>query len=196
MFFHLNSHPFYILSSEIDLHKSPYLRLLQLDLCLNDEEMRKSQDVIRWFDSICETVMSNSLVVEVIGFTQEAEICDRIQDTLLALRRRTETFSVYLTPRTKEKGLFFKLYEVGIVVEEDIDLDEDKQVGSSVLTSYLLYSLLSFLVSPILPPMSFHLTSPVSWGSKTSIHAVEGTKPFILPTIVSAMILHKFFTTK
>ena len=96
--------------------------------------MRESQDdVIRWFNSICESVTSKSLVVEVRRFTEEVEICDKIQDTLLALYERIETFSVYLKPGTEEKGLFSKLYEVGIVVEENIDEDKDKQVGDRIL---------------------------------------------------------------
>ena len=137
MFFLYYSHPFYILSSEIGLRKNPHLRLLQFDLRLYNSEIRKSQDdVIRWFNSICESVTSKSPVVEVRGLNEEVEICDKIQDTLLALYERIETFSVYLTPGTKEEGLFSKLYEVGIVVEEDIDEDEDKQVGDRILTSY------------------------------------------------------------
>ena len=69
-------------------------------------------------------------------FSEEVEICDKIQDTLLALYERIETFSVYLTPGTKEKGLFSKLYEVDIVVEEDIGDYENRQVGDCILTSY------------------------------------------------------------
>ena len=137
MFFLYHSHPFYVLSSEIDLCKNPCLRLLQFNLNLMRGEIRKSQgDVIRWFSSICGSVTSKSLVVEVRRFTEEVEICDKIQDTLLALYERIETFSVYLTPGTKEQGLFSKLYEVSIVVEEDIGEDEDKQVGDCILTSY------------------------------------------------------------
>ena len=119
-----------MLSSEIDLRKNPHLRLLQLYF----SGIKQSQDdVIRWFNSICESVTSKSLVVEVRRFTEEVEICDKIQDTLLALYERIETFSVYLTPGTKEKRLFPKLYEVGIVVEEDIDKYEDNQVGDRIL---------------------------------------------------------------
>ena len=121
-----------MLSSEIDIRKNPHLRLLQFDLRLHRSEIRKSQDdVIRWFNSICESVTSKSLVVEVRGFTEEVAICNKIQDTLLALYERIETFSVYLTPGTKEKRLFSKLYEVGIVIEEDIDIwtHENKRVG-------------------------------------------------------------------
>ena len=137
MFFLYNPHPFYILSSEIDLRKNPYLRLLQFYFFFEVERIRDSQDdVIRWFNSICESVTSKSLVVEADGFTEEVEICDKIQDTLLALYKRIETFSVYLTPGTKDKGLFSKLYEVCIVVEDYIGEDKDKQVGDCILTSY------------------------------------------------------------
>ena len=159
MFFLYNSHPFYMLSSEIDLCKSPHLRLLQFNLNLNSERIRTPpDDVIRWFNSICESVTSKSLVVEVLGFSTGVEICDKIQDTLLALRERIGTFSVYLPPGTKENGLFSKLYEVGIVIEEDIRGSENKQVGHSIPTSYLLYSSLLFLAFPSFPPMSFYST--------------------------------------
>ena len=137
MCFLYDFHPFYMLSSEIDLRKNPHLRLLQLDLNPDNSEIIKSQDdVIQWFNSISESVTSKSLVVEVRGFTEEVEICDKIQDTLLALYERIETFSVYLTPGTKGQGLFSRLYEAGIVVEESIGEDKDKQVGDCILSSY------------------------------------------------------------
>ena len=133
--------------------------MLQFNLNFNIEEIGKSQgDVIRCFNSICESVTSKSLVVEVLSFPMEVEICDKIQDTFLALRERIETFSVYLTPGTEEKGLFSKLYEVGIVIEEYIGEDRDKQVGHSIPTSYLLSSSLSFLAFPSFPRMSFYST--------------------------------------
>ena len=124
-----------MLSSEIDLRKNSHLRLLQFDLRLYAGE-NSQNDMIRWFNSICESVTSKSLVVEVLRFSEEVEICDKIQDTLLALYGGIETFSVYLTPGTKEKGLFSKLYEVDIVVEEDIGDYENRQVGDCILTSY------------------------------------------------------------
>ena len=92
--------------------------------------------MIRWFNSICESVTSKSFVVEVRGFTAEVAICNKIQDTLLVLYERIETFSVYLAPGTKDKKLFSKLYEAGIAVEEDVWYDEDKRVGDCILTSY------------------------------------------------------------
>ena len=97
MFCLYNSHPFYILSTEIDLRKKPHLRLLQFSSRLDEEEIRKSQgDVIGWFNLICGSITTKSLVVEVCGFTKEAETCNKIQDILLALNSRIETLSVYL----------------------------------------------------------------------------------------------------
>ena len=158
MFFLYDSHPFYMLSSEIDLRKNPHIRLLQFDLRLDRSEIGESQDdMIRWLNSICESVTSKSLVVEVRGFTEKEAICNKIQDTLLALYERTETFSVYLTPGTKEKGLFSKLYEVGIVIEEVISNYDDSQVNC-ILTFFLSYSSLSFLAFSSFPPMSFYST--------------------------------------
>ena len=148
-----------MLSSEIDLRKNPHLRLLQFNLHLNNVESQ--EDVIRWFNSICESVTSKSLVVEVRDFSEKVEICDKIRDTLLALYERIETFSVYLTPGTKEKGLFSKLYEAEIVIEEDIDMYAHKQVVHCILTSYLLCSSLSSLASPSFPPVSFYFTPKV-----------------------------------
>ena len=182
MIFLYNYLPFYILFSEIDLHKNPHLRLLQFDLNLDFGKIKRSRDdVIRWFNSICESVTSKSLVVEVRNFKNDVEICDKIQDTLLALYKRIETFSVYLTPGTKEKGLFSKLYEVGIVIEEDIDWDKDKQVLYCILSSYLFHSSLSFLASPSFPPIGFYSTSQFFCNSQTNgcmiiQSCIEGTR--------------------
>ena len=140
MFFLHNSHSSYMLSSEIDLRKSPHLRLLQLDLNLDWTKSRKVQDdTIRWFSSICESVTSKSLIVEVWGPSREVEFCDKIKDALLALYKRTETFSVYLFPGTKKKGLFSKLYEAGIVVEKRLHWNGDEAVSGHFLTSKLPY---------------------------------------------------------
>ena len=171
MFVLHNSHPFYMLLSAIDLRKNPHLQLLQFDLDLNSRETRNSHnDVIRWFNSICESVTSKSLIVEVRNFSKEVEIHSKIQDTLLALYERIENFSVYLTWGTKRERLFSKLYEAGIVAEEFINIHEDKQVGYCILTSYSLYSSLSFLASPSFPPMSFYFIP--SYGSQTGASIV------------------------
>ena len=129
MFFLYNSHPFYILSSEIDLSKNPHLRLLQFDFSLEEKEIRDSQDdVIRWFNSICESVTSRSLVVGLHGLVNELEICNKIQNMLLALHARIETLSVFLSTACfygqrnvdleDVRKLFSRLYEAGIVVEK------------------------------------------------------------------------------
>ena len=129
-----------MISSEVDLRKSPHLRLLQFQFNLDWNKMRKFEDdVLGWFNAICESITSKSLVVEVCEFPKEAKICDKIQDTLLVLYKRIETFSVYLTPGTKEKGLFSKLYEAGIVVEKRLDRDGDEAVSGYLLISKLPY---------------------------------------------------------
>ena len=148
MFFLYNSHPFYMLSSEIDLRKNLYLRLLQVDLNLNNEEIRKSQDdVIQWFNSICETVTSKSLIVEVYGFTPEVGVCNKIQDTIVALNARIETLSVYLFNTDRFGGeimemddvrkLFSTLYEKGIVIEKL--LDDEQSVCRYFITYKVSY---------------------------------------------------------
>ena len=126
--------PFYTLFSGINLRNHPYLQLLQFNLHLGNEEMRKSQDdITQWFNSICESVTSKLLVVEVCEFSNEAEICNKIQDSLLGLNARIETLSVYL-PNTNMfrievmkmddvRKLFPKLYAMGIVTEKHLNED-------------------------------------------------------------------------
>ena len=135
MFFLYNSHPFYILSSEIDLRKNPHLRLLQFNFSLGEKKIRDSQDdVIRWSNSICESVTSRSLVVGLYGLSNESETCNKIQDILLGLHARIETLSIFLSGKdwwgeqilTVEdlRKLFSRLYEAGIVVERWLYGDE------------------------------------------------------------------------
>ena len=150
MFFLYNSHPFYILCSEIDLRKNPHLRLLQFNSSLEVEKIRDSQnDVIRWFNSICESVTSRSLVVELCGLSNESEICHRIEDILLSLHTRIETLSIFLSGRSFFTGqkvdledvrkLFSRLYEEGIVVEKWLYWDGDEAVSGYPLTRKLPY---------------------------------------------------------
>ena len=151
MFFLYNSHPFYILSSEIDLRKNPHLRLLQFNFSLGEKKIRDSQDdVIRWFNSICESVTSRSLVVGLDGLFNESEICNKIQDMLLALHTRIGTLSIFLStkcfPRENVdledvRKLFPRWYEAGIVVEKWLDRirNRDEAVSGHFLTSKLPY---------------------------------------------------------
>ena len=139
-----------MLSSEIDLRKKPHLRLLQFNFDLDDSKIRKSQDdVIRWFNSICESVTSRSLVVALDGFFNKPEICNKIQDMLLALHTRIETLSILLSTRSfygapkvdmkDVRKLFSRLYEAGIVVEKWLDPDGDETVSDYLPTSKLPY---------------------------------------------------------
>ena len=131
----LSFQSFFTLSSEIDLRKSPHLRFLQFNLHICNREIGKSQDnVIQWFNSICETVTSKSLIVEVYGFTPEAGVCNKIQDTIVALNARIETLSVYLFNTDRFGGevmemddvrkLFSTLYEKDIVIEKRLNKNE------------------------------------------------------------------------
>ena len=147
MFFLYNSHPFYILSSEIDLRKNPHLRLLQFSFSIEQEKIRDSQDdVIQWFNSICESVTSRSLAVRLYGLSNESDISNKIQDVLLALHTRIETLSIFLSTKCfpgqkvdleDVRKLFSRLYEAGVVVEKLLDGDEE--VSSYLLTSKLPY---------------------------------------------------------
>ena len=129
MLFVYFSYPFDTLSLDIDLHSHPYLRFLRFNLDFEHEGIKESQgDVVQWFNSICKSAVSDSLIVEVCCYSKGLEVYDKIQDTLLALYERMDTFLVYLAPGTKERERFSKLYEAGIVVEESIWEDEYKQV--------------------------------------------------------------------
>ena len=161
MFFFYDAHTFYMLSSEVDLRNYPYLRLLEFQFNLNQKKMRKFQDnVIGWFNAICESITSKSLVVVLYMYSEDVEICEKIQDTLLALHERMETFLVYLSPLEGdvEEELFPELEEMGIAVYEDLWEDWDKLVSYEILTPYLLYLLISHLESSSFPPMSFYST--------------------------------------
>ena len=150
MFFLYNSHPFYILSSEIDLRKNPHLRLLQFDFSFEEGKIRESEDdVIRWFNSICESVTSRSLVVSLEGLFNETEICGKIQDMLLALHTSIEDLSIVLSGMDEVgrqvvdledvRKLFSRLYEEGIVVEKWLYWDGDEAVSGYPLTRKLPY---------------------------------------------------------
>ena len=150
MFFLYNSHPFYILSSEIDLRKNPHLRLLQFDFSFEVEKIRDSQnDVIRWFNSICESVTSRSLVVGLDGLSNESEICNKIQEILLALHAKIENLSIFISGKDHVgrhrvdledvRKLFSRLYEAGIVIEKWLGAYGDEAVSDYLLTSKLPY---------------------------------------------------------
>ena len=149
MFFLYNSHPFYILSLEIDLCMNTHLRLLQFNFSLEAKKIRDSQDnEIRWFNSICESVTSRSLAVGLYGLWNESGICNKIQDILLALHTRIETLSIFLSTKCfpvqkvdleDVRKLFSRLYEAGIVIKKWLDPYKDEEVSSYLLTSKLLY---------------------------------------------------------
>ena len=124
--------------------------MLQFDFRLGEEEIRDSQaDVIRWFNSICESVTSRSLVVGLDGLFNRSEICNKIEDTLLALHARLENLSIFLSTssfhRKSKVDLedvrkqFSRLYEAGIVVGKLLLYFEDEAVSGYLLTSTLPY---------------------------------------------------------
>ena len=150
MFFLYNSHSFDILSSEIDLRKNTHLRLLQFDLSLEEVSIRGSQgDVVQWFNSICKSVTSRSLVVCLYGLSNEAEICNKIQEILLALHAKIENLSIFISGKDDSgtqqvdledvRKLFPRLYEAGIVVEKWLAYSGDEAVSGYLLTSKLPY---------------------------------------------------------
>ena len=125
----------YMFSLGISLRENTRLQFLQFSLRLKGDGSGESQDdVIRMFTLICENVTSKSLVVEVHGLSDEPEVCNKIQDTLLALCAEVETFSVYLSEEHWDEGilvnkedirkLFSKLYEKGVIVEKFLYSDE------------------------------------------------------------------------
>ena len=172
MFFIYNSHPFYILCLEIDLRKNSHLRLLQFNFHLDDNGIRDEQnDVIGWFSSICESVTSRSLVVGLHGLFNESEICNKIQDVLLALHTRIETLSIFLFGKDRWgeqtltvedlRKLFSRLYEAGIVVEKWLGWNGNEVVSGYFLTSNLPILTMFMLSVPLLSVGSFALQSPL-----------------------------------
>ena len=148
MLFLYDFHPLNVLSSEIDLRRNPNLRVLQLNFHFEDEKTRESQDdLLRWFDSICESVISNSLVMEVPGLSDEPDICNKMQETLLRLHARAVNLYVYLTHENQwgyefmkiddMRKLFSRLYDAGIVIEKR--LNDNELVSHRFLTSKLPY---------------------------------------------------------
>ena len=92
---------------------------------------------------------SRSLVVCLYGLFNESEICNKIQDILLALHTRIETLSIFLSTECFQgqqnvdledvRKLFSRLYEAGIMVEKWLYPDGDETVSDYLLTSKLLY---------------------------------------------------------
>ena len=104
--------------------------------------------MIRWFNSICESVTSRSLVVRLYWLFNESEICNKIQDILLALHTRIGTLSIFLSTKCflgqnvdleDVRKLFPRFYEAGIVVEKWLYPDGDEAVSGHFLTSKLPY---------------------------------------------------------
>ena len=123
--------------------------MLQFDLRLENAQNEELQNnVIGWFSSICESITSNSLVVEVCGLPEESQICNKIENVLLALSERIETLSVYLPQGT---NLFSRLCRVRIVVESAAGYSSDEEVCHFTLRSRsLLFTvIISFVVSII-----------------------------------------------
>ena len=148
MFFLYDFHSFYVLSPGINLRKNPNLRVLQLNFHFEDEKTRESQDdLLRWFDSICESVISRSLIIEFHGLCDEPEICNKMQETLLRLHARAVNLYVYLTHENQwgyefmkiddMRKLFSRLYDAGIVIEKR--LNDNELVSHRFLTSKLPY---------------------------------------------------------
>ena len=123
--------------------------MLQFDLRLENTQNEELQNnVIGWFSSICESITSNSLVVEVCGLPEESQICNKIENVLLALSERIETLSVYLPQGT---NLFSRLCRVRVVVESTAGYSSDEEVRHFTLRSrsFLLTVIISFVVSII-----------------------------------------------
>ena len=131
---------FYMLSPDIDLRKNSNLRLLALSF-ICDHIHYETLDLVLtpWFDSLCESVTSNSLAVEVYGLPNEPKIWNKIQETLLALCARIGTLSIYIQERHLQeqvvdpegsRRLFSRLYETGIVVEQALSPAEEVRLLS------------------------------------------------------------------
>ena len=173
----LDYHTCYMLLSEIDLRNNSRIQLLQFDFCLENGEGRKTQEtVIRWFSSICESVASDSLIIEVRGLSKG--ICSRIQDTLLTLYTRIHKFSVHLyrmgwrrqeiLTEEEMRKVFSLLYGTGVVAKENTWHYRDEAVCHQFPTSYPLYLSLSCLASLSFPLTKYYYLTPTSSHKQVS----------------------------
>ena len=87
-----------------------------LECCLDLPEA--NDDVItQWSDSICESMTSQSLLVQLRTFPQQPKRCE-IESILLSLKKRIQSFSVFLdNHREDRQRVIPRLYEACIVTE-------------------------------------------------------------------------------
>ena len=119
----------------------------------------QQQNAAEWLRLTCESVVSRSLVLAIVDFPVQLEICNKIQDAVLTMYRRMENLSVHLSRPTEDvrQGLS-TLYEAGIVVEKATSYQENEAVSDFVLTfnfagriflvSVMFSSTISYLYSP------------------------------------------------
>ena len=101
--------------------------MLQCSLHLQDNEDSVLEDAtVQWFRSLCESVASEKITIQVEGFPKGVDGCRTIEDTLLSLNahgKLTENRPIYLDEwRVDRETLFPRLYGLGIVTQNYIEV--------------------------------------------------------------------------
>ena len=81
---------------------------------------------VQWFRSLCESVASEKITIQVEGFPKGVDGCRRIEDTLLSLNahgKLTKNRPIYLDEwRVDRETLFPRLYGLGLVTQNYIEV--------------------------------------------------------------------------
>ena len=98
----------------------PYLRLFDIYLGFSRSQDTgvDTRDVIPWLRSVCQSLVSPSLKIQLFELPEDSELCAEIEGMLLALNTTAMSLDIYLDVYHDERfTLFPKLYEAGIVTE-------------------------------------------------------------------------------
>ena len=110
----------------VDLHRHQKLESLQFYLGLGEEDSRdeEREAVVKWFKSVCETVTSQSLKIEVSGLPHQWYSCSEIEEVLLALSKKVKELHVRVDEEFYyAEEIFPKLHRDGILMVENRDTD-------------------------------------------------------------------------
>ena len=154
---------------DINLGSNPYLNLLQFRIreTIQESRNRDSSTLFRWINSVCGSVTSRSIVIILEDWPEVSENCSIIEDTLLGLRDKIPSLTVYFCGNEASHGypmntdvLFPRLWGAGITVENSFGFDETVSIHSTPLTAHLSLSNIftTFRPGRILPSVNdlFH----------------------------------------
>ena len=108
---------------ELNLQANSQLNTLHLNLNLGLQEPHRTNTrpaiVLHWFESVCKSITSQSIRIRLDGAPSTTERCNRVEDALLSVQKRSQDLAVYLSGSQKaNEQLFPRLYQVGIVTDE------------------------------------------------------------------------------